>query len=198
MNPIKSIYVRLRRWSGRHGHWVRIVMDESTRRYIAKLNPRTLNAVEISGEGAADLGWRSYEVLKYPDFDLTAPGAHGQYDVVICEQVLEHVTDPWTAVRTLADLCRPGGHVIVSTPFLLRIHGAPGDYWRFTPTALRAMLEGAGLMVVDVCQWGNRSCLRANTRRWATRKPWHRGWFLRNEPELPLVVWAFAQRSTAA
>ena len=73
-----------------------------------------------------------------PDFDLCAPIAvERQFDVVICEQVLEHVVDPWGAAANLRELTTPGGHVIVSTPFLIKVHELPSfelrDYWRFTP-----------------------------------------------------------------
>ena len=48
-----------------------------------------------------------------------------RYDVVICEQVLEHVLDPGAAAANLRGLCAPGGHVVVSTPFLIRVHELP-------------------------------------------------------------------------
>jgi hypothetical protein len=87
---------------------------------------------------------------------------------------------------------------VISTPFLIRLHAEPEDYWRFTPTAMTMLIEGAGLVDVEVHQWGNRSCFRANTRSWAPQMPWHRGWLLRNEPELPLMIWAFARRPAHA
>jgi SAM-dependent methyltransferase len=94
-----------------------------------------LDAVECSSTTHADFGWRSHQVVRYPDLDLTDPPDEvPTYDVVICEQVLEHVTDPWASAHTLRRLCRPDGYVVVSTPFLLKIHDAPGDYWRFTRT----------------------------------------------------------------
>jgi hypothetical protein len=41
--------------------------------------------------------------------------------------------------------------VIVSTPFLIRVHElllfGMYDYWRFTPRGLQVLLEGAGLAV---------------------------------------------------
>jgi len=116
---------------------------------------------------------------------------------VICEQVLEHVADPLTAVATLRSLCRAGGLVVVSTPFMLKIHSAPEDNWRFTPTGLQRLLECGGLRVDRIGSWGNHSCIRANRREWAAYRWWHRAcpaWALRNDPVLPQVVWAFARR----
>ena len=63
--------------------------------------------------------------LNYPEFDLCAPTPQDTYDVVICEQVLEHVIDPFDAARNLRALCKPGGHVVVTTPFLIKVHELP-------------------------------------------------------------------------
>lgn len=60
----------------------------------------------------------------------------------ICLETLEHCEDPLAACRELARVVRPGGVAILSTPFLLGIHGYPHDYFRFTPAAMRSMLSG--------------------------------------------------------
>ena len=116
------------------------------------------------------------------------------FDVVICEQVLEHVADPCAAAWNLRELCVPGGHVIVSTPFLVKIHELPAlaldDYWRFTPRGLRTLLERAGLHVDEVGTWGNGLCVTGNLSRWSGYRRWHP---LGNEPDVPLHVWAFAR-----
>ena len=47
--------------------------------------------------------------LAWPEFDVCAPlTEERRFDLVICEQVLEHVPDPWTAVENLRELCVPG------------------------------------------------------------------------------------------
>jgi SAM-dependent methyltransferase len=167
-------------------------MDRSIAAELARLDPSTKDAVEVSGSGHAARGWRSYTRLDYPDFDLCDPPPRlRRFDVVLCEQVLEHVTDPTRAVGTLYDLTEPGGHTFVSTPFLLRIHAAPGDYWRFTPDGLAMLLRNAGFEDVRARSWGNARCVRANFRRWRAYRPWHA---LRNEADLPVVVWASARR----
>lgn len=163
--------------------------------HIAALGPQRLRAAEISGDSHSGKGWREYVTLDYPEFDLCAPLAdHETYDVVICEQVIEHVVDPFLAAENLRGLCAPGGHVIVSTPFLIKVHELPlygmPDYWRFTPRGLRTLLERAGLEVDEVRSWGNRRVIAGNLDRWTAYRPWHS---LRNEPDIPVQVWAFAR-----
>lgn len=61
-------------------------------------------------------GWRAFRLLDYPDFDLCAPVTDPErFDVVVREQVLEHVIDPYLAVENLFELCRPGGHAVRSS-----------------------------------------------------------------------------------
>ena len=174
-------------------HWVRVVHYREILEFLSTLPTAKLSCAEISGDWLEHkVPWATHRTLAYPEFDLTAPGdVTDRYDVVVCDQVLEHVGDPLTASRTLRDLCKPGGHVIVATPFLLRIHPDPVDHWRFTPSGLRILLEGAGLDVEQVRAWGNAACIRANFRRWAYHLPWRS---LRNDPDLPVTVCAFARR----
>jgi hypothetical protein len=175
--------------------WQRVVMNHSIDAHIASLDPPARSAVEISGDSHAHRPWAEYTILKYPEFDLCAPlEDHSRFDVVICEQVLEHVVDPCEAATNLRKLASPGGHVIVSTPFLIKIHEvalfAMQDYWRFTPRGLRTLLEGAGLIVDTVATWGNRQCVTGNFRRWPAYRRWHS---LANDPDLAVQVWAFAR-----
>jgi SAM-dependent methyltransferase len=176
-------------------HWQREVMNRSVDQHLAALDPSACTAAEISGSSHAHRPWKRFVALNFPEFDLCAPlHARGTFDVVICEQVIEHVLDPAAAAANLRGLCNPGGHVIVSTPFLVRIHELPeyqmNDYWRFTPRGLRLLLERAGLEVEAVQSWGNRSCVKGNFDLWPAFRPWHS---LADEPDLPLQVWAFAR-----
>lgn len=170
--------------------YAREPMNREIAAWLDGLDAAHLDAVEVSGRLRAGTGWRSYTTLVYPDFDLVRSDPPAQYDVVICEQVLEHVPDPDAAVRNLGRLARPGGRILVSTPFLIRIHGSPHDYWRFTPLGLQTLLERQGLEVESLRSWGNRSAVVSNLRRWSFYRRWRS---LRNDPDLPTVVWAIAR-----
>lgn len=177
--------------------WQRVTLIEAVNRHVSELGPENLEAAEISGADHAAKPWKRFRSLNYPEFDLCAPlepELRGGFDVVLCEQVIEHVIDPRAAAENLRGLVRPGGHVIVSTPFLIRVHELPlygmMDYWRFTPRGLRTLLEQAGLEVDNLGSWGNRSVVNGNLYHWPAYRRWHS---LRNEPDLPVQVWAFAR-----
>ncbi len=175
--------------------WQRVALNRAVAEHLDSLHPERCDAAEISGNAQAQRGWKSFTSLDFPEFDLCAPLTVGRtFDVVICEQVIEHVVDPAAAARNLRGLCASGGHVVVSTPFLIRIHELPMyamyDYWRFTPRGLRQLLENAGLVVDTVSAWGNRRCVTGNFERWPAYRRWHS---MRNESDLPVQVWAFAR-----
>jgi SAM-dependent methyltransferase len=63
-----------------------------------------------------------------------------RFDFIVCTEVLEHVLQPFDAVRELRRLLMPGGLLFVTTPYNFRIHGPLPDCWRFTEHGLRALL----------------------------------------------------------
>jgi 2-polyprenyl-6-hydroxyphenyl methylase/3-demethylubiquinone-9 3-methyltransferase len=88
----------------------------------------------------------------------------GQYDVVTCMEMLEHVPDPASIVRAAATLVKPGGHVFFSTlnrnpkAYLYAVVGAEyllrmlpkgtHDYDKFiTPAELSQFVRQAGLQL---------------------------------------------------
>jgi len=64
------------------------------------------------------------------------PVEDGSFDVVLCLQVLEHVSDPAAAVRELRRFVKPGGRVLLSTHGVYPFHPNPEDLWRWTHTGL--------------------------------------------------------------
>jgi 2-polyprenyl-3-methyl-5-hydroxy-6-metoxy-1,4-benzoquinol methylase len=71
------------------------------------------------------------------DLETLVQIADASIDAVICLEVLEHVRRPEAAAAAIRRVLRPGGLLIGSTPFLLGIHDAPHDYYRYTSFGLR-------------------------------------------------------------
>ena len=133
----------------------------------------------------------------YPAVDVSdmPQFADDSYDVVVVDQVLEHVRAPARAAAEIRRVLRPGGYAIVATPFLIRIHGDPDDYWRFTREGLKELFKD--FSDVQTGQWGNRFTLRVIMRHgWLSSRVTRRRLLidLTNEPEWPIVVWALCRK----
>jgi SAM-dependent methyltransferase len=194
---LKAVRRKARRAFGFRGqHWCRVVMDRATDEFITGLDRRRLDCLEVSGTKWRAVGFRFYESLGYPDYDVcVGPYRVEGYDVVIAEQVLEHVLWPYRAVRHVHQMLRPGGVFVVTTPFMIRVHSCPIDCCRWTEVGLKHLLAEGGFPLdgTQTGSWGNAACVRGNmAAQWADWLPWWHS--LKNEAEYPLVVWAFARK----
>lgn len=81
---------------------------------------------------------------------LGLPVQSGAADGVLCNEVLEHLSDPAAAVGEIQRILRPGGRVYATVPFLWCLHYEPHDYFRFTGYALKSIFEGAGLTILRI------------------------------------------------
>jgi SAM-dependent methyltransferase len=176
---------------GGEGHWARVIMDRETTRYVRSLDVPSLDALEISGRNWAAFGFRSYRSVDYPEYDWCAGPLEQTFDIILADQVLEHVTNPAAALRNARAMLEPGGVLVLTTPFLIRVHDYPIDCSRWTPLGLQHLLRECGFASIETGSWGNRDCVRANFGHWARYVPWRHS--LRNEPNFPVVVWAFAR-----
>ena len=96
-----------------------------------------------------------------------AEANEGQFDVVTCMEMLEHVPEPASVVMACAKLVKPGGHVFFSTlnrnlkSYLMGIVGAEyilklvpkgtHDHSKFIkPSELMSMTDNAGLLPRDM------------------------------------------------
>ena len=119
-----------------------------------------LKALSISHSEALTktIGFADNQITdaSYPDFNmLKLPFGDCEFDAVVSDQVLEHIEgSPQAAIDETFRILKPGGLVLHATCFINPVHGAPMDYWRFTPDALKLLVAKHG-DVVDVGGWGN-------------------------------------------
>jgi len=106
------------------------------------------------GEFAAIFSGRQYfsiDIYPYAEVDLVCditqvlPFAPASVDVVVLTNVLEHLPEAANFLKVVSGLLHPGGKVLVSVPFMLKIHQAPYDFARYTHYLLERMGRDAGL-----------------------------------------------------
>jgi SAM-dependent methyltransferase len=79
---------------------------------------------------------------------------HNAFDLVLCEQVLEHLIDPKQAVQNLSHLLKPGGLLHLTVPAINNSHGEPFYFYAGFPAAtLEAFAKSAGLTVRECGSW---------------------------------------------
>ncbi len=142
-----------------------------------------------------------YELLAYPEHD--AHDLHGvaddQFDLVILDQVLEHLAEPERALREVHRVVKPGGTAIVATPFLVPVHTGPGwdDFYRWTPQGLELALRRCGFDA-GVRSWGNLQAAGVilESLNITAGEAMQRGVSLSHSDGLfPITVWAIATAS---
>jgi len=176
-------------------NWSRIVMYRETQKIINSLNCSDLNVLEISGDRWGKLNsFKKYKHVDYPEFNICESSLEETFDLIIAEQVFEHLLWPYRAGKNIYNMLDPNGFFLITTPFLLRVHNVPTDCSRWTETGLKHFLAECGfnLRNIQTGSWGNRACIKKSFSQWAKYHPLIHS--LRNEPDFPIVVWAFAKK----
>jgi SAM-dependent methyltransferase len=176
-------------------HWVRVVMYQRCFAFIRSLGEEQLDVLEVSGgsQWRREFNFRSYEATHYPEFDICSETLPRQFDLIIADQIFEHLAWPYRAGRNVYSMLKPGGHFIIATPFLLKLHDGPLDCSRWSESGLSHLLQECGFPAerIKTDSWGNRACIVGNLNGWRRK-----GFFgsLKNEKDFPVMVWAFAQK----
>jgi 2-polyprenyl-3-methyl-5-hydroxy-6-metoxy-1,4-benzoquinol methylase len=71
--------------------------------------------------------------------DLEKPLKGYMFDHIDIVSVLEHVKRPWALAKNIDLVMNRGATILVSVPFVWRIHSYPGDYWRITHEGLEVI-----------------------------------------------------------
>lgn len=83
----------------------------------------------------------SAEYLPFPD---------EAFNLVLSQEVLEHVRDPFQAMREMKRVLKKGGILYCQVPFVIGYHPGPTDFWRFTKEGIATLIEQAGLTCKEV------------------------------------------------
>jgi SAM-dependent methyltransferase len=92
------------------------------------------------------------DVTSNPDIVADAteiPLQDASVDVVVCTEVLEHLATPALCIDEVWRVCKPGGVFIDSAPFVFPVHGDPSDYYRYTESGLRFLLQKFSVVNIE-------------------------------------------------
>lgn len=91
------------------------------------------------------------------------PDLEGQFDVVLCTENIEHIIDDFRLMRAMAACLKPGGRLLLTSPYIRRTPWSSMDYGPFPKfedgrhvrrgynrAMLIEMCENAGLLIDEV------------------------------------------------
>jgi SAM-dependent methyltransferase len=84
-----------------------------------------------------------------PSVDCVADAQHlpfkdQAFKVIVTQETLEHVPNPFRAASEMARVLQKGGLLYCQVPFVIGYHSPP-DFWRFTRDGIQQLVAQAGL-----------------------------------------------------
>lgn len=179
----------------------RVVPRREIDKLLKTLPIEKMRALEISGKYFGQLNFKTYETVNYPEFDICTGVLPRKFDIIIADQVFEHVVWPYRAGRNVYEMLESNGYFLMITPFLQKIHNFPVDCSRWSETGMQYFLAECGFPLdqIIIDSWGNKQVARANISR---RRMWgfplynpliHRN--LKNDRIFPVQVWGLARKT---
>lgn len=102
------------------------------RKYCTHLSYVSQDFCQYEGKGddfaLHSPNWDTSKVHIVSDI-VDIPEPDRSFDAILCTEVLEHVPDPVAAIKEFYRLLRPGGELILTTPFCSLTHMAPYHYF---------------------------------------------------------------------
>jgi SAM-dependent methyltransferase len=99
------------------------------------------------------------EQLRYGDYasiDFVSqadaiPVPDASFEVILCTEVLEHVSEPINVIREFGRILAPGGRLILTAPLGSGIHQEPYHFYGgYTPYWYRRFLTEAGFQSIEI------------------------------------------------
>lgn len=114
--------------------------------YQKLFNALSYTGIDVKGGGHND---------KYKQVDLFFDGINipfpdNSFDVVICTEVFEHVTDPEKLLKEISRVLNTGGQIYFTIPFTWNEHSIPYDFRRYTRYGLQKIFKESGLTVTKL------------------------------------------------
>lgn len=122
--------------------------------------------------------WKKQEMVDMVlNLDENLPFERERFDIVTSTNTFEHLyTD--TALAEAQRVLKRGGWLVGSVPFLVAIHQAPHDYYRFTGFALKRKLLDAGFKDIEVKEIGTAYDVVWHNTRQLFMSAFDQHWFI--------------------
>jgi len=136
--------------------------------------------------------------LEYPPYDLHTIGTlfQNEFDFFMVNQTIEHLYNPFTAIKSIYTTIKPGGYVFASVPTINIPHQTPVHYGGYNPMGLAMMFKEANFEILEIGQWGNCAYITKlfQTHNWPGYDKLQSNGIVLNEPENVVQCWILAKK----
>ena len=129
---------------------------------VMDLGCGTGNSLDLFRRITPDIRWIGLDIEKSPEVVartrtdgafVTYDGIHipfgdNSFDLIYCNQALEHVRNPENVLREVYRLLRPNGYFVGSTSHLEPYHSY--SFWNYTPYGFSLLIKDAGLQLLEI------------------------------------------------
>jgi len=109
-----------------------------------------------------DVDYINADIKSAPGVDLVLdltkplPLENNYFDSALLFNCLYIFEDPARVLREIPRVIKPGGFLLLITPFVFNEAPEPTDYWRFTSQGLRKVLSESGFNDIKIIPFGER------------------------------------------
>ena len=95
--------------------------------------------------------------ISYPEYDLHTISNYfnNEFDFFLFNQTIEHLYNPFEAIKQIYNTVKPGGYVFTSVPTINIPHSTPIHFNGYTPMGLAMLFKSSNFEIVEIGQWGN-------------------------------------------
>ena len=135
---ILTIYKDVRKYLPHYkGNVLDIGCGQSPYKFL--LNPENTDYFGIDIVEAGAFGYHNPGVISFDGKNI--PFEDNKFDSVICTEVLEHVQEFQYLVDEIYRTTKKNADILVTVPWSARYHYIPYDYFRYTPSSLKAIFS---------------------------------------------------------
>jgi len=96
-------------------------------------------------------GTTQYGTIDYESDITDIPVPDSTFDVILCTEVLEHVPEPFEAVKEMVRILKPGGRLLLTAPLGAGLHQMPFHYYGgFTSEWYKLAAEKYHLQIAEI------------------------------------------------
>jgi SAM-dependent methyltransferase len=137
-------------------------------------------------------------MLSYPTYDLhtISDNFKNEFDFFLFNQTIEHLYNPFHAIKQIYEIVKPGGYVFTSVPTINIPHNTPIHFNGYTPMGLAMLFKSANFEIIEIGQWGNFDYIQNlwKTHDWPGYDKLKRQGRVTNEEENVCQCWILARK----